>query len=187
MSKSRSERIFVLLGLLLALEARVVATAAPPRGNSAIRIRVPDTAGMAVKRALLAARVRLSASGCRQLLDEFRLAGPNRSLAEVLEAEGRSPEQHLDTLRFEDGSRHPRCGSPAILAFTHPGSEVVYICASQFKSAVTNDPAYAEMILIHEWLHTLGLGENPPTSLEITARVSERCGEGSRRLARDSR
>jgi hypothetical protein len=25
-------------------------------------------------------------------------------------------------------------------------------------------------------LHTLGLGENPPTSLEITARVTELCG-----------
>jgi len=48
---------------------------------------------------------------------------------------------------------------------------------------VRNDPAYAEMILIHELLHTLGLGENPPTSLEITARVTERCGDASTRRA----
>ena len=31
--------------------------------------------------------------------------------------------------------------------------------------------------MIHEFLHTLGLGENPPTSQEITERVSNRCGD----------
>ena len=30
--------------------------------------------------------------------------------------------------------------------------------------------------LIHETLHTLGLGENPPSSEEITLRVESRCG-----------
>jgi len=30
--------------------------------------------------------------------------------------------------------------------------------------------------MIHEALHTLGLGENPPTSAEITERVLARCG-----------
>jgi hypothetical protein len=39
------------------------------------------------------------------------------------------------------------------------------------------------MILIHEWLHTLRLGENPPTSLEITAQVTERCGGAAARRA----
>jgi len=29
--------------------------------------------------------------------------------------------------------------------------------------------------IIHEMLHTLGLGENPPSSREITQRVNERC------------
>jgi hypothetical protein len=31
--------------------------------------------------------------------------------------------------------------------------------------------------LIHEVLHTLGLGENPPSSAEITERVLRHCGE----------
>ncbi len=31
-------------------------------------------------------------------------------------------------------------------------------------------------MVIHEMLHTLGLGENPPTSIEITQRVKGRCG-----------
>jgi hypothetical protein len=34
----------------------------------------------------------------------------------------------------------------------------------------------AEIAVIHEALHTLGLGENPPDSREITRRVAERCG-----------
>jgi hypothetical protein len=34
---------------------------------------------------------------------------------------------------------------------------------------------HAEALLIHEMLHSLGLGENPPTSHQITARVRARC------------
>jgi hypothetical protein len=30
-------------------------------------------------------------------------------------------------------------------------------------------------MVIHEMLHTLGLGENPPSTFEITARVRDRC------------
>jgi hypothetical protein len=33
----------------------------------------------------------------------------------------------------------------------------------------------AEFIVIHELLHTLGLGENPPTPQDITRRVKARC------------
>ena len=36
-------------------------------------------------------------------------------------------------------------------------------------------PVRAQAIVIHEVLHTLGLGENPPSSTEITARVLARC------------
>jgi hypothetical protein len=173
------------VGILLELGAAVaVASPAPSHGaKPALRIRVPDAAGMAVRRALLVARQRLGTARCRGVLADFRSAARDRPLAEVLEGLGQTAEQHLDALRFEDGARHARCASPAILAFTHPGSDTVYVCPSQFKSAVRNDAAYAEMILIHEWLHTLGLGENPPTSLEITARVTERCGDALGRRA----
>ena len=33
-----------------------------------------------------------------------------------------------------------------------------------------------EILLIHELLHSLGLGENPPTSAQITNTVMARCG-----------
>jgi hypothetical protein len=152
-----------------------------------LRIRVPDAAGMAVRRALISARQRLGTGHCRDVLSAFESAGRKPPLTEVLEHLGRTLEQHLDTLIFDDGSGRARCASPAILAFTRPGSDTIYICASQFKNAVRSDPAYAEMILIHELLHTLGLGENPPTSLDITARVTERCGAAAARRAEASR
>jgi hypothetical protein len=31
-------------------------------------------------------------------------------------------------------------------------------------------------MVIHEMLHSLGLGENPPSSREITKQVTARCG-----------
>jgi hypothetical protein len=37
------------------------------------------------------------------------------------------------------------------------------------------NPTLAEAMVIHEMLHTLGLGENPPTTFEITDRVMARC------------
>ena len=172
--------------LAVAVLASALVAFAPPSGAGAgerrpLRIRVADTAGMAVRRAVLAARERLGAARCREVLADFRTQPPERPLTAVLDELGRTPEEHLDTLLFADGSRRPPCASPAILAFTSPGGDTVHVCASQFRSAVRSDPAYAEMVLIHELLHTLGLGENPPTSLEITARVREGCGDVARR------
>jgi len=185
MSTSYSRRALVLSAFALA--GGVSPAAGGPGHQGSLRIRVPDAAGMAVRRALLAARTRLGTSRCRQVLADFRAERPARPLTAVLEERGRTAEEHLDTLVFQDGSRRPPCASPTILAFTHPGSDTIYVCASQFKNAVRNDPAYAEMILIHELLHTLGLGENPPTSLEITARVTEGCGNVSPRRAAGTR
>jgi hypothetical protein len=38
------------------------------------------------------------------------------------------------------------------------------------------DGVTVELVLIHELLHSLGLGENPPSSAEITRQVTKRCG-----------
>ena len=58
---------------------------------------------------------------------------------------------------------------------TNPGSRVVWICPRQFVPVAYRDPVEAELVLIHEMLHSLGLGENPPSSLEITGRVEQHC------------
>ena len=44
-----------------------------------------------------------------------------------------------------------------------------------FAEKQIRDPWTAENMVIHEMLHTLGLGENPPSSREITRRVNDRC------------
>jgi hypothetical protein len=72
----------------------------------------------------------------------------------------------------------------------HPGRRDVYVCATAGRAAsrlaltLDRNPHLAEFALIHEMLHTLGLGENPPTSLQITQQVKRRCGRGSRQTAR---
>jgi hypothetical protein len=49
------------------------------------------------------------------------------------------------------------------------------VCTAWFREAFVTNPSKVEAVTIHEALHTLGLGENPPSSREITARVVERC------------
>jgi hypothetical protein len=82
---------------------------------------------------------------------------------------------YLGWVVFADASARPHCKAGGSFAFTTPGSRVVYVCAAQLKDAVDRNLARAEAVVIHEMLHSLGLGENPPTSSEITARVQARC------------
>ena len=58
---------------------------------------------------------------------------------------------------------------------TRPGSRVVFVCTTRFTDLVERNPAEAEAIVIHEMLHTLGLGENPPASDAITEAVAVAC------------
>jgi hypothetical protein len=45
----------------------------------------------------------------------------------------------------------------------------------QFALVDDNNPSQTEAFLIHEELHSLGLGENPPSPKEINARVLAMC------------
>jgi len=77
---------------------------------------------------------------------------------------------------FADGSGARACQSSETVAVTKVGSAVVFVCARQLRERSFHDPAFVEAALIHEELHSLGLGENPPSSLEINARIARRCG-----------
>jgi hypothetical protein len=68
------------------------------------------------------------------------------------------------------GSRH--CASHGAAAFTTNGA-AVFVCGTSFH---TLGPSARANALIHEMLHTLGLRENPPSSAEISRRVTARCG-----------
>jgi hypothetical protein len=81
----------------------------------------------------------------------------------------------MTLIGFYDGQGQAGCLRGRTMAVTSPGSRVVWVC-SQFVVEQHRDPGWAEATLIHEALHTLGLGENPPSATEISAQVVKRCG-----------
>jgi hypothetical protein len=111
---------------------------------------------------------------CLRLLSEFRdLAG--RPLSRRLEEIGLSADRYLAELVVVDGDRRSLCQSARVLAGTRPGSREIVFCGRRFVRTRMQDPDFAAAIVIHEELHALGLGENPPTTEEITRRVLEMC------------
>jgi hypothetical protein len=138
-------------------------------------VSLSDSGAAAVVRwALVGAAKRLARAECQAVYSDFHdLAG--RPLHERLAELGETEPGYLRIVLFRDGSSHKRCASSGITAFTAPGYRVVYICERQFERLWRNSTRLAEAVLIHEALHTLGLGENPPSSLEITRQVLRRC------------
>ena len=135
---------------------------------------VSQAAEPAVRWAVAGARRRLEQPACQSLFSEFSDAS-GRMLQSNLDALGHSGADHLGLIVFADGSDRQRCKVAGPLAFTTAGSGVVYVCGRVFRDLAKRDPRLVQAILIHEMLHTLGLGENPPTSLEITERVLAAC------------
>jgi hypothetical protein len=140
----------------------------------AIHIPHEATAGM-LRRVLDGARQRLAEPRCQEVLDEFSGAD-GRPLRFRLDELGWSPEDYLGLIVFYDGRKHRRCRAKGTLAVTQVGSRVVYVCPEELSRRARQYPLWAEATLIHEALHTLGLGENPPASREITSAVVRRCG-----------
>lgn len=121
------------------------------------------------------AAARLESARCRAVFSDFH-DGRGRTLDERLADLGESPESYLHLIVFYDGSGLPGCADHAMLAKTMVGSRAVFICAPQFEEMRRHAPWLATAVIIHEELHSLGLGENPPTSRDITFGVVSRCG-----------
>jgi hypothetical protein len=135
----------------------------------------------AVERAKAGAARRLQKSECLKVLAEFTDA-EGQTLEYTLGTWGMSAGEYVLTLPFQDGAAISRCGHAGIELVTHRGLRQVYVCPvgvgalnSRFSRTQIQTPALAEGMVIHEMLHTLGLGENPPSSFEITERVRTRC------------
>ena len=138
-------------------------------------IRIPDPlARRATIAALESASALLADADCRKILTDFD-DGNGQSLADRLSSVAVDVHVYLTMVTFIDDSRHKRCAS-GVLVFTAPGSRVVRVCAEELKRIYAQQPDYVVATVIHEILHTLGLGEDPPSSREITARVLARCG-----------
>ena len=128
-----------------------------------------------VQRAVEGAAARLGRPGCQDLLTDFSDAS-GQPLSTTLAASRRSPAEAFALLRFVEDRDGPQCVGGATLAFTQIGSLVIRVCGRQFKDRFLGNRRTTEFIMIHEFLHTLGLGENPPTSQAITKQVELRCG-----------
>ena len=156
--------------------ALVVALDQSPR--EAPRVHMPDSPVQhLVRRAAMGAKIRLERPECQRVLEDFRDAG-GRLLVEHLQPSRTAATYLFDRVWFVDGSDTPQCRrDPHVAAFTSPGHQVVRICTARFGRSFEDQTVAAEMIIIHEMLHSLGLGENPPTSQEITEQVRKRCGK----------
>lgn len=139
------------------------------------RVYIEDAHTAAVVRhALGGAARRLTEASCQQLFSDF-LDEQGRPLHARLQELEQTGPSYLPLVVFLDGSEMPQCRNGNASAFTSQGRRIVYICGRHFERAWFESPTKAEVVLIHETLHTLGLGENPPTSLAITHHVLRRC------------
>jgi hypothetical protein len=146
----------------------------PGRGGQQYQVRMTPREGMIVKMAITGAIRRLGTESCQRVFDDF--TDPSGlALSANLRATGKAAGGALAALYFAEGDGTSQCRSEArVVAFTEPGSHVVHVCGARFAKFGANIEV-AEILLIHELLHSLGLAENPPTSGQITDTVRSRC------------
>ncbi|HET7746875.1 MAG TPA: hypothetical protein VFM29_06215 [Vicinamibacteria bacterium] len=160
--------------LVLAVAAGAAASTDARIASSAFRVRIARPAlATVVTAALEGAGRRLERGACAAIVDDFADAA-GRPLVRRLEALGQSPRGYLSQIGFYDGHAASGCHRSRVVAITAPGSRTVWVCPG-FTLLQKRDPGLAEVLLLHEMLHSLGLEEDPPTAAEITAGVIARC------------
>ena len=167
---------------LMSFTPPALAGAAPPAPGAekaaTFSVRVSnEEAARSVRRAVAGAHERLGREGCQRIFGEFRDPS-GRTLDENLAALGKSGQQFLEQVLFYDGSDLAIChATPARLVYaaTERGSRVVRVCTAQFEALQRKTPVWGDVVVIHEMLHALGLGEAPPSSDEITWQVMASC------------
>ena len=156
--KPRHWCLSVLATLALGATGRPVHAESPPDVKRVLLRTGADT--VAVVRALGGAQRKLRDAECAGLLAEFK-DQEGRALQDNLAPFEVPPHDYLVQLIIKDGGgdrtggRLCRSGAAAV---TVPGSRVVYICGGSFRDQAAG---LRENTLIHEMLHTLGLGEEP--------------------------
>jgi hypothetical protein len=142
-------------------------------GWSRIYIRDPFVRD-AVVRSLDGAAELVKEGKCQSLLSEFA-DQDGRSLEETLATLNVTLAAYLRLVIFEDGEIQPQCQRPGVLSFTAAKSRVIRVCGRDFARTSQRDPPEGRATIIHEVLHSLGLGENPPSPRYITYRVRQLC------------
>jgi hypothetical protein len=148
---------------------------------SAPRVHISDGFGhRTVVEAIQGARRRLDRPECQKLFTDFRDENGRPLADNLLASTFTAPDYLARQILFVAADDGPQCRRDGVVAaFTAPGYQVVHVCTARFASRFVRDPVVAEVIVIHEMLHTLGLGENPPSSSAITGQVVKRCGRES--------
>jgi hypothetical protein len=161
----------VRLGLCVLAAVVAAAPAASAQGTRRVSLTKRDEA--AVERAREGAARRLEDAECRKVLTDFHDA-QGRMLEQNLEEWAMDPAQYLRIVPFVDGTGEHVCRREDVMLVSTPNVPRVIVCP-RFAEVERQRPEAAPVMVIHEVLHTLGLGENPPTSTEITQRVEARC------------
>jgi hypothetical protein len=142
--------------------------------------RVLDFTSLRVRfglaQAIEGAAHRLRRPECRRVFSDFKDASENLLETNLIRFAVDPADYLLKFIWFADGSQQSQCWGMTA-AFTEPGSRVVFVCGRHFDQ----NSREAELQIIHEILHTLGLGENPPSSGAITKQVIARCGVSNSR------
>lgn len=130
---------------------------------------------MVVKDSVEGAIRRLGRPTCQQVFTDF-VDPAGHPLSVALEAWGKNPPEALAALYFVEGDGSKQCrADETTAAFTARGNRVIYVCGTRFADRFALKTTGGEILLIHELLHALGLGENPPSSARITETVWNRC------------
>jgi hypothetical protein len=170
-SDSRLRSSAVRAGAIALAASLAAATAWPASLEKALVLAGME--GRALDRARSRALALLEKDECRQVFSDFR-DREGRTLQEKLDALGQTPAEYLETVHFLNGELQPLCRRSTVQMTTSGKSRYVYVCPG-FREFQDRRPELTPAIVIHETLHTLGLGENPPKSMEITSRVVARC------------
>jgi hypothetical protein len=160
------------LGVAAVLEIAAGSRPAPAAHRQALMWKLGSLDRQEVRRALGLAVALLASPGCRQVYSDFELPEGGTPQGE-LDRKGIGPREFLETLVFTDGSREPVCGRGKAALTTRPETGLIFVCP--LFAWQSRRPQMSAVFIIHESLHALGLGENPPSSDEITRRIMHRC------------
>jgi hypothetical protein len=149
------------------LPAAILLTTLSARADSRLGVTFDDATALASRK--------LENPACLAVLSDFRDAA-GRPLAERLLGTGLTAREYFESLDFRNGAHEDTCQRSGIDAFTNVGRRSVFVCGDGCFGHRRRDVSRGSNVLIHEMLHTLGLGEDLPSSLEITSRVAGRCG-----------
>ena len=137
----------------------IVMGAASGHGDEGpMHVLLAGRARSVVVAAIAGALQRLDAPSCQRVLTDFA-DERGRSLADSLLATGLPLRIYASRLYAVEGDNERACANEPVLAFTAPGSHVIHVCSVHFE-AISGGMLSAQMTIIHELLHTLGLGEN---------------------------